>query len=479
MSRYCPCVVRFDLGALVADSAVKVLFGDSTPSELEPDVLDLVSEVVSCASEVGRAYAEIDDLRRRQAEALRVTAAIREELERFAKQTEVGLRATASAFARPEVRDHGEEVIDTIGRLVDGWRRHYEQKLETTKHQINVRGVQLKQEIFEALQRFLLPRRTRSTIQWSHRFFDGSHYQDTVVVEPLPGIRTKLVLADPEPEIPRRLRSLVGKGARVQVGTRRSRLRRVEEPVYVSLDDMLLLDVETSPGRLRILMAKKAGTADALRLELVLGDDGPRGTATRAEGSSFTLPASDAAVLQALIDALQGEWRRIVAGSAVLTELALDGREVEDSSSMIDVAERLVEIHRGVVAQLARHSPNPEELTIKVERDGKREETWIRRDELAQHLLSLPGELRQRLGMSELYEGADDLADARTSSHAIIDAYPEETSSRISIEPVPIAAPGVPVEELTEDISLGDVLIDAAEPDDGCVNQTVVRSRSR
>lgn len=463
---------------------VSVLLGDSTPSELPATILDLVTEVVLCVRDVGTAFVEIEELERRRAESSRVTEAIVKELAGFARQTEVGIRATAGTSVRPELRAHGEEVVGAVARMIEGWQQQYERKRDATHAHVSTRSTELRRTMLQALARCLVPQRAESPLQRFHRFYDGQRYLDTATVEPLPGVRVTLALADPEVEVPRKLRSLMGKGHKIQVGTKRALLRRTEEPVHQSLDDQLLLDAERGPGRLRLMMAKKPGVGEPLCVEIKRGDAGLGGQVTRGdaagEGETFVSPLEDRPGLEALWKALDDERDRIMACPAQLVEISLDGRKVEDAAAMLAVAERLVQHHRETVTVLARHSPNPAELSIKiVTGDGKREEAWIRRDELAQHLLGLPATLRSRLGMRELYPGPDDeLSEAKTGVHTSVAELLDDDSLRIELEPSASGIPGAPVVDLTHDISLGDVIVDAGSSEDsGCIDHTRVRLR--
>src|SRR5690606_6555154 len=129
----------------------KVLLGDSTPSELPATILDTITEVVLCARDVATAFAEIEQLERRRAESSRVTEAIVEELDGFARQTEVGIRATAGTSARPELRAHGEEVVAAVGRMVAGWQQQYERKQQATLTQNAARTTELRGIMHRAL----------------------------------------------------------------------------------------------------------------------------------------------------------------------------------------------------------------------------------------------------------------------------------------------------------------------------------------
>lgn len=456
-----------------------VLLGDSTPSELPANILDLVTEVVLCARDVATAFSEISELERKRAESSRVTEAIVKELGGFARQTEIGVRATAGTSPRPELRGHGEEVIAAVSRMIQGWQQQYERTRQTTHAQIAARTEALRAAMHDALARFLVPRRVEAPLQRFHRFHDGQRYVDTATVEPFAGVRITLSLADPEPEVPRRIRSLVGKGQRIQVGTRRSRLRRAEEPVHLGLDDALLLDVERGPGRMRLLVSRKPGTTEVVRLEIKRGDAGLGGVVTRGDEPGFVSPIDDRPILEALWKAMDTERDRIVGSTATLVEVALEGRRVEDAQAMLAVAERLVDHHRPTVTVLARHSPNPAELTIKVVKpDGRREEAWVRRDELGQHLASLPAPLRARLAIAELSVDEEQLAEAKTGAYVAVGVVTDDESMPIDVEGMDGGVPGAPLADLTQDISLLDVVVDAASGEDsGCVGVARVRSR--
>jgi len=457
-----------------------VLLGDSTPSELPPNILDILTEVVLCARDVATAYAEIEQLERRRAESSRATEAIVKELAGFARQTEVGVRATAGTSTRPELRVHGEEVVAAVTRMIRGWQQQYERTREATHAQIGARVAVLRRTMHAGLERFLVPRRVDAPLQRFHRFFDGQRYLDTATVEPLPGVRVTVSLADPEPEVPRKLRSLLGKGHKLQVGTRRTMLRRTEEPVVLALDDQVLLEVERGPGRMRLLLAKKPGTAELVRVELERTDAGLQGRVTRGEDPPFVSPVEDHPVLEVLGKLVEDERQRILACPATLMEVTLDGRRVEDPAAMLTVVERLVDGHRSTVTVLARHSPNPAELSIKVVKpDGKREEAWVRREELAQHLVALPASVRGKLAIAELCLDDEQLAEAKTGAYVAVGVLGDEDSMPIDLDGAGDGAPGAPVADLTQDISLGDMVVDSGvHEESGCIDtRGHVRSR--
>jgi hypothetical protein len=229
---------------------------------------------------------------------------------------------------------------------------------------------------------------------------------------------------------------------------------------------------------MRIVLTKKPGTTELVRVEILRGDAGLAGQVARGDEPPFMSPIDDRPVLEQLWKAIDDERDRIVTCPATLVEVALGGRRVEDSGSVLAVVQQIVGHHRPIVTVLARHSPNPAELTIKLVRpDGKREEAWVRRDELAQHLLALPAPLRSKLAIAELYADDEVLAEAKTGAYVAVGVMGDDDSMPIDVEI--LGPPGVPLADLTQDISLEEVLVDAdgSAEDSGCIDIARVRSR--
>ena len=487
----------------------KVLLGDSSPSTLAPNVLDVLVQLVICVREVGTLYAETDNLEAQRAQSVENTASVLGDLDKFRQHSEIGLRATAQESTRPEIHQHAEEAIASIGAMVDRWRRSYTATHEREIQRISTRTAEIERDMRSSLERLLFPLRVEAAERRLGRVFDGQQYNNTIEAEFVPGLRLRLELQDGGIEVPQRIRTLLGgKGIKVQVGTKRSGLlRRGEEPNYVTLDDYFLIDAEVNPETARVLLSKKPGTTDALRIELSAQGDGAAGRAVRADGTVEDIPVTDRAVLTELWQVLQAEVARILTQPGRLTGLVLDEEPVDDGAMILQAVERLVDFYRPIVTRIASHSPNPEELAIKIEREGgKREEAYVRKSDLTQHLMALSRDLRYRLGIVELMpEGGEPLAhlegvgeiltpDAGAHSGRIsldLDLDLEDGPTRASpSQPRPrppgpgTAAPaGAPRAEVTEDISLRDIVLEESGllelNADECATRTrVIRSGS-
>jgi hypothetical protein len=467
---------------LVTTQNAKVLFGDSTPSSLPADILDVVLALVLCVREVGQGIAEITDLLHKCDEVTDDTGAIVAELDAFVRQSEIGLRATAVGSKRPEIAQHGEEAIAAVRRMVDGWRRQYLGQLEKQTQHAARRTDEIQAAMTSAVERFLLPRRFSARDHVVRRTFDGAAYRDTATVEPVAGIRLELTLQDSEPEVPRKLRSLLPKGSRLQIGTKLSRIRRTEEPAFVPLDDLVIVAAEVSADRVRVDLTKRPGVDELIQLELVSAQDGMRGAGKRSDGVRASLPITDRPVMDALFATLQQEARRAYGGPATVTKIVLEGEEIDGAGGLLELAQRLVDLHRPMIADLANKSPNPSELSIKIDTaDGRREEHWVRREDLARHLLALPASVLARLTIPELYPDMALTTEAGVpEAGAIKQPHAGADSERIDLGAIAAAIPAAPVAEVTEDISLHDLLLDqdnSGVHDDVYAGPTRVRSR--
>lgn len=463
----------------MANPKVQVLLGDSTPSSLEPDVLEAITQLCACAREVATAYVEIQNLTEQMAESTRVVSTILTDLERFRESSGIGLRATANDSKRPELQQHADQAAEAVAKMIDGWRRSYESNQAAEESRISNRMQDLESSMRDAVSEFLLPMRTKARERVLKRKFDGTRYRDAVLAEFVPGLQVALKLTDTEQEQPRRVRSLVGKGSKLQVGTKKALLRRTEEPAHVSLDDLVLLQARVNPESMALEFAKKPAGPVTLKLRLQAHGTGANGTGELADGTGNPLGKEDRPVVDALWKAIGREVERIVASPAKVGALVLDAIEANSPAALVDIVERIIEQYRPVVAKIAEHSSNPEELTLKVEIDGKREESWVRREDLSAHLIGLPRELAERVAVDELRVDAPASPAGLPELGAIAEPDAGFNSSRIELG---LTSGAVETEvEMTEDISVGDIL---SEPlpdiaEESCVEPPKVQSGRR
>lgn len=446
--------------------ATSVLLGDSAASQLPSNILDTIVEVCLFARDVSIAHEDTDDLWRQLEAAESSFSEISEQLQRFRRVGESGLLASVKDASRAEMKEHGHQAADALSGMIDGWLAQYKKARDAQVADFRRRIDALHKQMIASLDRFALPLRGQPAERLVRRNLEGGKdggYLDTAKLELLPGLRGELQLEDTETEQPRKLRSLLGKGCTLQVGTKKTLLRRTEEPAHLSLDDLLISAAQVSPDSMRLELAKKAAGPVTLRLGLGLSEGRVVGRGELSDGTGNQLPDEDQDVMRRLWDVLQAETERIVASPARSISYALRDEAVESPAGFVNVAERVLEHYRPMIRTIMEHSPNSEELTIKVEVGDRREEKWITRKELAEHLSRVPETFSGRLRVPEVFEPPAKVA----TPPAKPPTPPELEASAGEIEVDPLedkatrAYAAIPAELLvpddTQDISLTDL----------------------
>lgn len=439
-----------------------MLLGDSADSQLPSNILDTIVEVCLFARDVTVAHEDTAELWRQLEAAELSFSEIGEQLQRFRRVGESGLLASVKDASRAEMKEHGREAADAVGRMIDRWLGQYQSARDTQVADFRRQIDALHEQMLGSLDRFALPLRAQASecsVQRALR--DGGGYRDTATLQLLPGLRAQLELEDTETEQPRRLRTLLGKGSTLQVGTKKALLRRTEEPAHVSLDDLVVVAAQIGASSVRLELAKKPGGPVTLRVGLGLSGDEVVGRGELPDGGGNQLPESDREVMRRLWDAMQAEATRIVASPARSLEYTLRDEAVESPAGFVNVAEQIVKHYRPTIRTIMEHSPNPEELTVKVEFGERREEKWIRRETLAEHLQAVPAVFASRIAVPEVYKPA---AKALPKTGPKAGAKPPPPPPA-DIDPVELKATraytAVPVQEMpredTQDISLTDL----------------------
>ncbi len=467
----------------MSGQATRVLLGDSAASQLPSNILDTIVEVCLFARDVSIAHEDTDTLWRQLEAAEASFSEISEQLQRFRRVGEAGLLEAVKDASRDEMKEHGHQAADALGGLVDGWLAHYKKARDAQVADLRRQIDALHKQMHASLDRFALPLRAAPVQRLVRRNLEGGlegGYLDTAKLEVLPGLRSELQLEDTEPEQPRKIRSLLGKGCTLQVGTKKSLLRRTEEPARLSLDDLLISAAQVSSESMRLELSKKPAGPVVLRLGLGLCEAGIVGRGELGDGSGNQLPEEDQEVMQRLWDAMLAEAQRIVASPARSLSYALREEVVESPASFVNVAERILEHYRPMIRTIMEHSPNSEELTVKVEVGDRREEKWIERKTLAEHLSRVPETFSSRLRVPEVFEppkaaAAPRIKAAASSARRVNPPELKASAGEIEVDPLEEKATraysAIPAELLvpddTQDISITDLEVaDEAQDDE-------------
>ncbi len=247
----------------------RVRLGDSTESSLPPNILDVVVALVLTTRRVGSLLHEIEHLRDQQAGADERAAAIRADLQRFGRQAEIGLRATAAESRWPQVQEHGSEAVASLHKSIKKWQDRYSASTERSRRKYQNMISELGGDLWSALAKFLEPRSAEFSDRSLRRRWATGGYADALSLEPFEGVKLELEGPVTSPAGPRKLRSMI-RGVELVAGTKRKFLRGLQ-PNRIKLDDYYVLGCDVSPTAAMLILCRKAnGLGERVAVELGL-----------------------------------------------------------------------------------------------------------------------------------------------------------------------------------------------------------------
>jgi hypothetical protein len=200
----------------------------------------------------------------------------------------------------------------------------------------------------------------------------------------------------------------------VQVGQKRKFLSKDLTPVQAQLDNYYITTIELAEGMCHIKLRRKLElTEDSLVLDMRRkgAKFAARITNLEAEDQQTTdAEPSDFDTLNVFWGGLSKRIEPILAEKQRLRKLRLDGNDVFKNDLIIEFIERLIDQFAPIVATISDHSSNDKELSLKIERgDGRREELYVRKKDLAKHVLTLPDEYLERFAILDIFPETEEV----------------------------------------------------------------------
>ncbi len=380
----------------------RYLYGDSEPFPDGYDFLQDLRRFVEAASQALAITHEADELERslgeRASEHLHATEAIQAFFDTVAHA--IGDRAARSG-APKVIEPYARELLASVEALSNRARASLASDLDADQVGVTTRIRERRAELKSVLSNYLLTD-PLPILSWAMSLqLTGSAPQGQVVVSHPGDLTTSFaidVTGDPTWGRPRKIADLV-EGMTLQVGWKKAFLRSSLNPDIVTLDDLVLGAVELGPDSMEVRVRRKADAPrDAYVLTTDLDETGVQvAKVTRIDergGDSdapFASPAEDAVKLEELASALRRACEPLLARKRRLIYAQLDGHDVFERGLVPALFARIAQRLEPIASEVSRHSPNPNELSLKLERDGgRREEVYLRKDELVQLVTPLP-----------------------------------------------------------------------------------------
>lgn len=186
----------------------------------------------------------------------------------------------------------------------------------------------------------------------------------------------------------------------LMVGSKKSFFKGVVSAEPVSLGDWIVGRADVHDRGAEIALRKKADVRDAFIFKLQKSSKGMTGEVDRPEDAnakalSPTLVLDDVLKIDALAQRIREGFEPLFADRETVVCVDLDAKDVFKHQLGLAIVSRLVKTFAPLVEEITARSPSDQELSLKLEDDqGKREELYLRRDDLLKKLQPLNAEGR-------------------------------------------------------------------------------------
>jgi hypothetical protein len=429
---------------------MRYLFGDSTPFPLPFDFLRTLEAFMIAGTRVVLLE------HRAQAVADKTVTAKKEHAQRLEAlsdlhKTVLQSLSAPSAQANPYTADYTKRLTEHATSLFQEQRRSVKELDDEQATQVRSERDRANEEMAAHLRTFFQNARLPTLgTRFTTTLLEGRPVARALLFHP-GGITVSVTLGTskaPAWNAPRKLSELGGP-VELMVGIKKSFFGGKISRELMRLDDWVIGSAELDETTAMIAVRKKADQKDSLVFKLRR-----EGSAIFADVDSpgdpnagLVPPMADLADLPHLDRiwmALLKTFDAVIEERAVITKVSLDGADVFERGLGKKLVERLVTVLSPIALEVARRSPNARELSLKREGDsGRREELYLKRDELLGMLEPLPS------GGREVFAplGLDDWVPAATkrppevSAPASREAGPPAITKRlpeVSAPPIPI-----------------------------------------
>lgn len=387
--------------------AARFLYGDSEPFPGGYDFFAALRQYVTAVAQALALSHEADELERSLGDRAQEHLYAIEAIQAFFSSVSDGIaeRAARSGAAQI-VGPYASELLEQADRIGANAKALRAKELDGTSGEVTAKIRERRAQIRSVVADYLLTD-PLPVLSWALSMnLAGDAPSGQVLLEHPANVSTSFGLElsrDANWSRPRRLGDL-SPGMVLQVGFKKAFLRSSLHPDVVALDEMVIASLELGPDSMDLHLRRRA---DAPRDSFVIAvDPDESGNAvvkiTRFDdrsGSSeppFESTGEEAQRVLDLVTVLRGECGALIAHKKRLMSAQLDGHDVFERGLVPVLLARIGQRLVPVAAEVSRHSPNPSELSLKLERDGgRREEVYLKKAELIALVTPLPPEAQQ------------------------------------------------------------------------------------
>jgi hypothetical protein len=380
------------------------LFGDSSPFPDGHDFLSQLRAFVRAASRALLLAHEADQLEQNLGERAQEHLHAIEALQGFFDGVTAAIADRAArSGATPLVGPHARELLEHVERMATKAKQARAQHLDADSVDATTHIREKRAELREVLSKYLLAD-PLPTLGWALSLNLGGTAPHGQVMLTHPGALTTSFMVDVAGDArwsrPRKLGE-ISSGVTLQVGFKKAFLRSSLHPDIHTLDDFYVSELELGPDSMELHLRRKPdGPRDAFVIDLDVGLEGQalarvtrRNEKSGESEAPYSAQADDLERIQDLAETLRNECLSLLGRKTRLVFAQLDEHDVFERGLVRQLLDRIAARLSPIAAQVDAHSPNPAELSLKIERaDGRREELYLRKQELVDLVSPLPPE---------------------------------------------------------------------------------------
>jgi hypothetical protein len=381
------------------------LYGDSSPFPFDFNFLASIETFMASATRVVLLETETKTQMEQSGGGERERAEKLTAMKGLHQRLMLALERATNDQSYNAAREYTDELQEAAKRIID---RHHRQARDATEGEQAQLAADRDRRAGEArahLEQFFLKARMpvtdwQVTLELQPEGKDGINVMSALLAHP--NRITSTVVLDPRGEWAhaRKVGELQTE-MDLLVGVKKSFFGGKVSAETVRLDDWYVGGFELREDLARICLRRKPNERDALVFHLRRSEHGGVSGHVDHPGdaNAAQLPSAAADTDLPKLDAL---WRKLRAQTAPLLDakirlvgLTLDDVDVFASGLALPLTVRLVDTFAPIVRAIAERSPNNHELSLKMENEGgRREEVYLRRDELLSKLQPLSADGR-------------------------------------------------------------------------------------
>ncbi len=391
---------------------MKFLFGDSTPFPLGFDFLATLGHFMTAATTVVMQSAETRKQQEKVAESaevrltgLKAVQALNDTIvdaidSALTPPLSEELGVPSPTEAHPAALEHARRVKADLAALAEEQKRAHKGGSERETAQLRADQERRAAEMRSALDQFFrVARLPVLTSRITAKLGEGREpkYEVCVVFRYQGDVVTSFVLGTASQtawNAPRKVTDFMP-ALDLTVGVKKSFFKGTVTPEAVHFADWIVSHADVHDAGAELALRRKVDQKDAYVFKIAKSEQGWRGLVERPEDPNAglvppDLELEDTEKVLELCRAVRDGIAGLVDQRESMLRLELDGRDVLANGLAMQLVVRLVKVFAPTVEAIVQRSTNSQELSLKKQHeDGRREELYLRREELLNKLQPL------------------------------------------------------------------------------------------